>query len=80
MEDKPLAGHTDSVTCMTISGNLLFTGSDDCTIRLWNLQSKYTPAEPLGRHDEGKSLFEFELTHMANFVDLCSNPRPDLPQ
>lgn len=52
MEDKPLAGHTDSVTCMTISGNLLFTGSDDCTIRLWNLQSKYTPAEPLGRHDE----------------------------
>lgn len=38
---------------MTISGNLLFTGSDDTTIRLWNLQTMYTPTEPIGKHEEG---------------------------
>ena len=31
--ERELVGHTDSVTCMAIDGNLLFTGSDDCTIR-----------------------------------------------
>ena len=30
-------GHEDSVTCMVIDGNILFTGSDDHTIRLWEL-------------------------------------------
>lgn len=32
-----MEGHTDSVTCMEIDENILFTGSDDGTIRQWNL-------------------------------------------
>ena len=37
---------------MTINGNLLFTGSDDQTIRLWNLQTWYRPSKPLGIPDK----------------------------
>lgn len=47
-----MTGHTDSVTCMAIDGNLLFTGSDDCTIRSWELTLN-TPSGELGRHEEG---------------------------
>lgn len=32
-----MCGHEDSVTCMVIDHNYLITGSDDCTIRLWEL-------------------------------------------
>jgi len=32
-----MEGHTDSVTCMVSDGNILITGSDDRTIRLWEL-------------------------------------------
>lgn len=34
-----MEGHEDSVTCMVIDGQILITGADDKTIRLWNLQS-----------------------------------------
>jgi WD40 repeat protein len=30
-------GHRDSITCMTIDMHLLFTGSDDMTIGIWEL-------------------------------------------
>ncbi len=29
-------GHTDAVTCLALDSNLLFSGSDDCTIRVWD--------------------------------------------
>ena len=32
-----LEGHDDSVTCMALDANFLFSGSDDTTIRVWNL-------------------------------------------
>jgi WD40 repeat protein len=32
-----MQGHTDSVTCMALDANILITGSDDYSIRLWNL-------------------------------------------
>jgi len=35
--EKEMSGHLDSVTCMAIDGSLLFTGSDDCSIRQWEL-------------------------------------------
>lgn len=31
------SGHTDSITCMAIDANMLFTGSDDMTIGIWEL-------------------------------------------
>lgn len=37
--EKQMDGHEDSVTCMVIDENILITGSDDQTIRLWNLES-----------------------------------------
>ena len=48
--DKEMLGHTDSVTCMAADGNLLFTGSEDCTIRQWELTMN-TPSGLVGRHD-----------------------------
>lgn len=35
--DETLIGHKDSVTCMAMEGKLLFTGSDDNTIIIWNM-------------------------------------------
>ena len=35
-------GHTDAVTCLALDANFLFSGSDDCTIRLWDA----VPATP----------------------------------
>ena len=51
--EKQMTGHTDSVTCMTLDGNLLFTGSDDCTIRQWEMM-QYTNSGIVGRHEERK--------------------------
>lgn len=51
--EKQMSGHEDSVTCMTIDGNLLFTGSDDGTIRSWELTLN-TPSGLVGRHTERK--------------------------
>lgn len=49
--EKQLTGHTDSVTCMTLDGNMLFTGSDDSTIRSWNLTHTYESGI-VGRHED----------------------------
>lgn len=38
---KTLKGHTDTVTCMTLEQNMLFTGSDDTTICIWDLVNQY---------------------------------------
>jgi WD40 repeat protein len=32
-------GHTDSVNCLALDGKILFSGSDDKTIRLWDTVS-----------------------------------------
>ena len=48
-----MEGHDDSITCMAIDGQFLITGSDDTSIRLWNLQS-FSYAGELGYHDERK--------------------------
>lgn len=48
-----MEGHEDSVTCMVIDGQILISGSDDGSIRLWNLQS-FKPLNVLGYHDECK--------------------------
>ena len=36
-----MVGHKDSVTCIAQEGNMLFTGSDDMTVGIWNTQSWY---------------------------------------
>ena len=32
-----LKGHKDSVTCLSLDANFLFSGSDDKSIRMWNV-------------------------------------------
>jgi len=49
--EKEMEGHTDSTTCMVIDGNNLITGSDDHSIRIWNLIG-FTPEGVLGNHKE----------------------------
>ena len=41
--------HNDTVTCMTIDGYFLFTGSDDRSIVMWNLNN-YTQVGVLNGH------------------------------
>lgn len=45
-----MEGHTDSITAMVIDGNILITGSDDHSIRLWNL-GNFTPSGIVGTHE-----------------------------
>jgi WD40 repeat protein len=46
-----MEGHTDSITSMVLDGNILISGSDDKTIRIWNLFN-FTPSGIVGYHDE----------------------------
>ena len=32
--------HNDAISCMALDGNFLFTGSDDCTIKIWNMAAE----------------------------------------
>lgn len=54
-------GHEDSVTCMVIDQNILITGSDDMTIRLWNLES-FSYSGLVGTKEQG---------HKEAIQDLC---------
>lgn len=32
-----LAGHREAVTCLQVDGDVMFSGSDDGTVRIWNV-------------------------------------------
>lgn len=36
-------GHTEAVGCLALDANFLFSGSEDCTIRVWDSISKPPP-------------------------------------
>eukprot|EP00743_Colponemidia_sp_Colp-15_P004981 GILK01005367.1.p1 GENE.GILK01005367.1~~GILK01005367.1.p1 ORF type:complete len:818 (+),score=111.10 GILK01005367.1:64-2517(+) len=40
-KEGQLTGHEDSVTCLALDGNYLFSGSEDQTIRVWETANKY---------------------------------------
>ena len=49
-----MEGHTDSITCMVLEGYMLFTGSDDGTIRSWNMVN-FQHSGVIGEHKEPES-------------------------
>ena len=34
--------HKDAITCLVVDANFLFTGSDDASIRIWDVQVALT--------------------------------------
>ena len=57
-----MEGHEDSINCMEIDENILYTGSDDGTIRLWNLRN-FEPSGHIGEPNK-----EDEAIHSQNAI------------
>jgi len=53
-----LRGHKDWIHCMKILDNFLYTGSDDKTVRVWNL-TEQAQVEEFSDHDDGVVCLEF---------------------
>jgi len=60
--------HTDSVTCMTMDGYFLFTGSDDHTIVIWNLDN-YSYVDTLSAH---KQSLQYLMMLSNGFLVSCA--------
>mmetsp|Transcript_30067 Transcript_30067/g.77977 ORF Transcript_30067/g.77977 Transcript_30067/m.77977 type:complete len:848 (-) Transcript_30067:359-2902(-) len=47
-------GHTDAVACLALDANFLFSGSEDCTIRVWDaVPASSKPTTPLSSSGSG---------------------------
>ena len=53
-----LRDNTDSVTCMAIEANMLFTGSDDTNIGIWDLIGKGWVGKLEGHKDSKSHHFD----------------------
>jgi len=69
-----MEGHTDSVTSMIIDGNILITGSDDGTIRQWNLV-QFTPAGKIGDHGEENAISSLVLIKESGLLISCAQDK-----
>ena len=59
---SPLYGHTDGVTCLTFWNTIAVSGSDDHTVRLWDLK-------------EGSCIEVLDGYFEKRIVSVCHNPR-----
>jgi F-box/WD-40 domain protein 7 len=50
---KTLEGHTNWVLALAVSGSKLFSGSEDNTIRVWDLEKNYAHVKTLKGHTRG---------------------------
>jgi WD40 repeat protein len=60
-----LREHTDSVTCMAIEQNMLFTGSDDKTIVIWDLVNWYMVGKLEGHQDSKRNIIFIKLINFS---------------
>ena len=51
-----LQGHTDDVNCLVVHKNILYSGSDDRTIRAWNLDTNECITALQGHTDDVRCL------------------------
>ncbi|KAJ7634820.1 WD40-repeat-containing domain protein [Roridomyces roridus] len=67
---EPLHGHTRPVTCVHLSpdGQILATGSEDKTVRLWEPRSKTVIEEPSEKHCNSESFPVFAFPYKNNFI------------
>jgi WD40 repeat protein len=64
-----MEGHTDSITAMVLDEFILITGSDDHTIRLWNMRN-FTPSGVVGTH--GDAIQDMILIKESGLLVACS--------
>ena len=62
MKFERLYGHTDGINCLTYWNTIAASGSDDHTVRLWDLRS-----------DSCVSIIEGQFE--KRIVSICHNPR-----
>ena len=50
--NKVINCHADAISCMAVDGNFVFTGSDDTTIKIWNMSGEpsWHPSGPMLDH------------------------------
>jgi len=65
-----LEGHTDAVTCLCIDGYFLFSGSDDSTVRIWNIHTR-TPLKKFSAHT--KALRSISVAPEEGYLISCSH-------
>ena len=69
-----MKGHKDSVTTMCLDGLILMSGSDDHTIRLWNLFN-WTPANFSGVLTHDAAIQDMIFIREAGLLLACSQDR-----
>jgi len=58
-------GHIDWITCSKIRGEILFTGSSDKSIKLWDLRSK---KELLSLQSSNDVIVDLDVTQNGQFI------------
>lgn len=77
-ELKPLLGHTNKINHLAHGNNYLFSSSDDCTVRQWNIASEncvriYKFADPMYCsvvHPDMNLLFTGSWDKIVRAIDL----------
>lgn len=67
--ETQMEGHTDSITAMVLDEFILITGSDDNTIRLWNMRN-FTPSGVVGTHAD--AIQDMILIKESGLLVACS--------
>ncbi len=68
-------GHTDAVTAMALDANLLFSGSEDCTIRVWDTVPATLRPEPSGPGNGAALLGQPAATALLGLAPAAQAPR-----
>lgn len=74
---KQMQAHTDSVTCMIVEQLMLYTGSDDGTIRLWDL-TRFVHKALIGQHADDVPIQSIVLLDRSGLLLSCAQGRSEI--